>query len=52
MTSFDETRRSNQPGFLIIGTQKAGTTALYSYLSKHPQIVATAEKELHFFSYL
>ena len=26
------------PNFLVIGAQKAGTTALYHYLKQHPQI--------------
>ncbi|PWE25196.1 sulfotransferase family protein, partial [Aliarcobacter skirrowii] len=38
------------PSFLIIGAQKAGTTALYDYLGKHPEIVATEIKEHHYFS--
>lgn len=37
------------PNFTIVGAQKAGTTALYEYLSKHPQIQPTKEKELHYF---
>ena len=35
---------------MIVGAQKAGTTALYEYLSKHPQIQSTKEKELHYFN--
>lgn len=37
------------PDFLIIGAQKAGTSALFYYLSRHPQIVAPNEKEINFF---
>jgi Sulfotransferase family len=40
----------SQPKFLIIGAQKAGTTALYYYLADHPDIVPSTEKELGFFS--
>jgi len=40
----------NAPAFMIIGAQKAGTTALYSYLSQHPGIAASPAKELHFFN--
>jgi len=36
-------------GFLIIGVQKAGTTALDHYLRQHPQVCMGNEKELHFF---
>ncbi|MGZ8918140.1 MAG: sulfotransferase family protein [Methylobacter sp.] len=38
------------PNFMIIGAQKAGTTALYEYLSRHPQIQPTKVKELHYFN--
>jgi len=37
------------PAFIIIGAQKAGTTAMFRILRQHPQIVAPIEKELHFF---
>jgi len=37
------------PGFLIIGAQKAGTTALYAYLRRHPQIAGPSWKEVSFF---
>ncbi|MEO0455348.1 MAG: sulfotransferase domain-containing protein [Cyanobacteria bacterium P01_A01_bin.114] len=35
---------------LIIGTQKGGTTSLFSYLSQHPQVAASSIKETNFFS--
>lgn len=38
------------PNFLIIGAAKSGTTALYEYLSQHPQIYMSPVKEPHFFS--
>lgn len=38
------------PNFLIIGAQKAGTTALYYYLKQHPHIYMSPEKEPHFFA--
>ena len=37
------------PDFLVIGAQKAGTTALYAYLLKHPAIVGPSWKEVSFF---
>jgi hypothetical protein len=37
------------PSFLIIGSQKCGTTSLYNYLAQHPNIIAAAKKEIHFF---
>lgn len=36
--------------FIIVGAQKAGTTALYKYLSTHPQLHLPPEKEAPFFS--
>jgi len=37
------------PDFLVIGAQKAGTTALYSYLRAHPAITGPSWKEVSFF---
>ena len=37
------------PGFLIVGAQKAGTTALYSYLREHPAVTGPPWKEVSFF---
>jgi Sulfotransferase domain len=37
------------PDFLIIGTQRGGTTSLYNYLADHPCIGAASIKEVHFF---
>ncbi len=37
------------PTLLIIGAQKCGTTALHSYLSRHPQITMSSPKELDYF---
>ena len=39
-----------EPGFLIIGGQKCGTTSLYNYLIQHPSLIAASKKEIHFFS--
>lgn len=38
------------PNFLIIGAEKAGTTALYNYLKQHPDIYMSPMKEPKFFS--
>ncbi|MBP0018242.1 MAG: sulfotransferase domain-containing protein [Cyanobacteria bacterium SBLK] len=38
----------SKPDFLIIGAQKAGTTALYAILKQHSFITAS-RKEIHFF---
>ncbi len=37
------------PNFLIIGAAKCGTTSLHFYLSQHPKIWMSREKELRFF---
>lgn len=37
------------PNLLIIGATKAGTSALHTYLSLHPDIQMSGEKELDFF---
>lgn len=37
------------PDFIIIGTQKGGTSSLYSYLMQHPGIIPALDKEIHFF---
>lgn len=37
------------PNFLIVGTQKGGTTFLYDELVKHPQIMGALTKEVHYF---
>ena len=40
---------SPRVSFLICGTQKGGTSALYRYLRHHPDLFLPDEKELHFF---
>lgn len=37
------------PDFLIVGTQKGGTTSLFNYLIQHPQVLSPLRKELKFF---
>jgi hypothetical protein len=37
------------PSFLIVGAQKAGTSSLHYYLNKHPQLIGSWPKEVHFF---
>lgn len=38
------------PSFLIVGAQKAGTSALFKMLAQHPKLVAPKVKELDFFT--
>ncbi len=39
------------PNFIIIGAEKAGTTALWQFLRQHPQVYMSAVKEPQFFGY-
>lgn len=38
------------PNFLIIGAAKSGTTTLYDWLNRHPQIYMSPVKETNFFA--
>jgi hypothetical protein len=38
------------PDFLIIGAAKSGTTTLYQYLQRHPDVFMSTPKEMSFFS--
>ena len=42
-------RARGLPDFLVIGAQKAGTTALYSYLRWHPAVLGPSWKEVSYF---
>ena len=37
------------PDFIILGTQKGGTTSLYNYLINHSKISGGSRREIHFF---
>ena len=39
------------PDFLIIGTQRGGTTSFYEYLCRHPLVAPATEKEIHYFDF-
>ena len=39
------------PQFMVVGTARAGTTALYSYLRQHPEIFLPSVKEPCFFCF-
>lgn len=41
----------NKPNFIILGAAKSGTTSLYKYLSQHPNIYMSSQKELNFFAF-
>lgn len=51
MAQSNSVKPESMPDFLIIGTQKGGTTSLYHYLTRHPQILPAAQKEVHFFDF-
>ena len=38
------------PDFIIIGAARSGTTALYDYMIKHPNIEKSTYKEIHYFN--
>ena len=38
------------PDFMIIGTQRGGTSSLFKYLSYHPEIRASIRKEVEYFN--
>lgn len=38
------------PAFVIIGTQRGGTSSLYKYLEGHPDLAASIRKETEYFS--
>jgi hypothetical protein len=39
------------PTFLVVGAQKSGTTSLFHYLMKHPQVRQPITKEIHYFDF-
>jgi len=41
--------RGALPNLIIIGAQKCGTTALHSYMHRHPEIMMSTPKEVNFF---
>jgi len=38
------------PDFIIVGTQKGGTSSLFNCLKQHPDILPASKKEIHYFS--
>lgn len=43
-------RARSLPQFLIIGTQRGGTTSLYHYLAAHPDVRRPLRKEIQYFT--
>lgn len=48
MSSYHTTK---VPNFLVIGANKAGTTSLHEYLSQHPEVFMSPNKEPMYFRY-
>lgn len=42
-------RERDLPTFIICGGMRCGTTALFSYLAHHPELLASRKKEVHYF---
>ena len=49
-TMINQRAKKNELDFIVIGAQKAGTTTLYEYLRRHPEICMPAGKEAPYFS--
>ena len=47
--SFRFFKKGNLPDFLIIGTQKSGTSSLFKYLDQFPNLQGSSTKEIHYF---
>lgn len=45
-----ELKKIRKPDFFIVGAAKAGTTALYDFLSQHPEIYMSPIKEPNYFA--
>lgn len=39
-----------RPNLFVVGAMKCGTTSLFEYLSRHPQIFTPSKKETHFYA--
>ena len=46
-----DNEKTLSPSFIILGTQKGGTTSLYRYLEEHPQILPAIKKEIYFWNH-
>jgi hypothetical protein len=47
--SAGDPQNTTLPDFLVIGTQKGGTTSFYRLLTRHPRVRAATTKEVHYF---
>lgn len=51
MCEHDEQNALRIPTFIVPGSQKAGTSAIYELLNMHPHVVSSQKFEAHFFDY-
>lgn len=49
LDQIQELQSKSNPNFIIIGAGKAGSTSLYSWLTKHPSVLQALDKEVQFF---
>ncbi len=42
--------QKNRPNLFIVGSMKCGTTALFQFLRRHPEISGANPKEIHYFT--
>lgn len=45
-------QKYDKPDFIVVGAAKSGTTSLFHYLNRHPDVFIPAVKECRFFSQL
>ncbi len=43
-------KKQKAPNFIIIGAAKCGTSSLFAYIQKHPQVLLPYKKEINFFN--
>lgn len=46
----DNNNHHTLPNFIVVGSNKGGTTSIYHYLKQHPQVYLSPIKEPHYFS--
>jgi hypothetical protein len=51
LESYSCSRELLFPDFMIAGSMKCGTTALYEYICQHPHVKARDPKEIHYFTF-
>ena len=49
LSNIKRLQKGELPDFIVVGAQKAGTSALFNYLVQHSSIIEPAKKEVHYF---